>query len=71
MSGIALLPSSVTGASATTFIGDVTYTGTGWRGAAAGGSATNNTTAGALYLDLSTAASAANINLGARLVYAA
>jgi hypothetical protein len=71
MSGIALLPSSVTGASDTTFIGDALLTDSGWHVACAGGSAGFGGRVGALYVGLDNNSSGTNASLGGRLAYAA
>jgi hypothetical protein len=67
MNGVALLPSSVTGASDTTYMGDGFWTSTGWRVASTGGSALNGGLAGALSLALSSASGDASNNIGGRL----
>jgi len=70
MSGIELLPSSVTGASDTTYTGDALWTGSGWRVAKAGGVAGRGGPVGALCLDLDGASSGASAGLSGRLCYA-
>ena len=69
MSGIALLPSSVTGASDTTYAGDALWTDSGWRVARAGGSANNGDLVGALCLILSDDSTNAYSSLGGRLAW--
>ena len=69
MNGAALLPSSVTGASDTTYTGDGLWTSSGWRVPYAGGDAVNGGQVGALYLFLGNGS--ANSNVGGRLLYAA
>ncbi len=71
MNGIALLPSSVTGASDTTFTGDALYTSSGWRVALAGGGANYGAQVGALCVSLNSDSSDAGANIGGRLAYAA
>ena len=70
MSGAALLPSSVTGASGTTFTGDALWTNSGWRVASAGGGAGSGTPVGALCVNLNRDSSVANPSIGGRLSYA-
>jgi len=67
MSGIALLPSSVTGASDTTYTGDPLWTGSNWRVPFAGGDASNAAQVGALALQFS--AISASANIGGRLAW--
>ena len=69
MNTVALLPSSVTGASATTFTGDGLWTDTGWRVAVVGGSAVTDTTVGALCILLTRASSFLGTGHGGRLAY--
>ena len=71
MGGTALLPSSVTGASETTYIGDALWTGAGWRVARVGGRAGNGGRVGAFCLLLSGDSSFANPYDGSRLCYGA
>ena len=71
MSGIALLPSSMTGASDTTFIGDSLWTDPGWRVAAAGGVSQDGSQNGAFYLSISSSSSFAYSHFGGRLAYSA
>jgi hypothetical protein len=71
MNGIALLPSSVTGGSETTYIGDSVRTSVTWRVAGAGGAAIYLGTAGAFCLALNNDSSFANSNTSGRLSYAA
>ena len=71
MSGIALLPSSVAGASDTTYTGDALWTGSGWRVARAGGSASLGGRVGALCVRLDGGSSGAVTDVGGRLAYAA
>ena len=71
MGGAALLPSSVTGASGTTFTGDALWTNSGWRVAYAGGGADFGAPVGALCVDLSDDSSVAGASFGGRLAYAA
>ena len=71
MSGIALLPSSVTGASDTTYTGDALSTGSGWIVAVAGGDANIGGQVGALCVDLRLDSSYARPYFGGRLAYAA
>ena len=71
MGGAALLPSSVTGASGTTFPGDALWTGHGWRVASAGGNANRGALAGALCMLLGDDSSNTNASVCGRLCYAA
>ena len=71
MGGAALLPSSVTGASGTTFTGDALWTSSGWRVAVAGGSAGYGAPVGALCVSLDNDSSDASAGIGGRLAYAA
>ena len=71
MSGIALLPSSVAGASDITCTGDALWAASGWRAAFAGGSADNGGRAGALCVDLRGDSSVAYTVIGGRFAYAA
>ena len=71
MSGIALLPSSVAGASDTTYTGDGMWTGSGWRVANAGGNAGRGGPVGALCVNLDGGLSSANTGVSGRLSYAA
>jgi hypothetical protein len=71
MGGAALLPSSVTGASGTTFTGDALYTGSGWTVAGTGANAGNGPAIGALCVFLDSASSGATLFIGSRLAYAA
>jgi len=68
--GVAFMPSSLVGGSATTFAGDVLYTGTGWLVAYVGGSASDGAPVGALYSDFDFASSGANPRIGGRVAYA-
>ena len=67
MTGIALLPSSVTGASDTTYTGDALWTNSGWRVATAGCGAGYGGQVGALYVFLLRGSSDANTLIGGRL----
>ena len=69
-SGIAFMPSSLVGASATTFIGDDVYTGTGWLVADVGGSAYYGAPVGALCSSFRHASSRAGTDVGGRISYA-
>jgi hypothetical protein len=71
MSGIALLPSSVTDASNTTYTGDALLTGSGWRVAYAGGGANHGGQAGALWQGLYGFTGLGGVSTGGRLCYAA
>ena len=71
MSGAALLPSSVTGASDTTYTGDGLWTSSGWLVARAGGSAGNGGQVGALCVRLDDDSSIVFAGLSGRLCYAA
>ena len=71
MNGIALLPSSVTGASDTTYTGDALFTDSGWRVAQAGGSADNGGRVGALFVVLRFDSSYAAPGISGRICYAA
>lgn len=71
MSGIALLPSSVAGASDTTYTGDALWTASGWRVARAGGLAGDGGPVGALCVGLGNGSSAAHTGISGRLSYAA
>jgi hypothetical protein len=64
------LPSVVTGASDTTYLGDAFWTGTGWRVALVGGNSDDGAQVGAFALALNNAASYANAGLGARAAFA-
>jgi hypothetical protein len=69
--GVAFMPSSLVGGSATTFAGDVLYTGTGWRVAIVGGDASRGTQVGALYSYFYDASSHAHASISGRICYAA
>ena len=71
MTGAALLPSSMTGASATTFIGDSLWTDLSWRGALAGGDAYRSSEGGAFGVYLSSLSSDKSTGNSGRLAYAA
>ena len=62
-----LLPSTASGGSATTFIGDGLWTSTGWRVASVGGSASNGSLVGPFCLYLNAASSDADASIGGRL----
>jgi hypothetical protein len=68
--GVAFMPSSLVGGSATTFAGDVLYTGTGWRVAGVGGGAADGARVGALCSGFYRASSGASPAFGGRLAYA-
>jgi hypothetical protein len=68
--GVAFMPSSLVGGSATTFVGDALYTGTGWRVAHVGGDAGNGAQVGALCSSFSGASSLAHAGVGGRVAYA-
>jgi hypothetical protein len=63
------LPSVVTGASATSFLGDALWTSTGWRVAFVGGNSNVGSLVGAFALNLNSTSSAAYSSLSARLAY--
>jgi len=65
------LPSVVTGASDTTYLGDAFWTSTGWRVARVGGSSIHGALGGAFCLFLADDSGASNSNVGSRLAYAA
>ena len=69
--GTALLPSSVTGASATSYVGDALWTNPGWRVALVGGCASYGARVGALCVPLDYASSGAGASISGRLAYAA
>jgi hypothetical protein len=71
LSGIALLPSSVTGASDTTYTGDGLWIDSGWRVAVASGDANSGGPVGALFLNLVVDNASTDVNYGGRLCYAA
>jgi hypothetical protein len=71
MDGIALLPSSVTGASDTTFTGDLLWTSPGWRVPVAGGNAGDGSWVGALFMTFNYTPSVAVASISGRLCYAA
>ena len=71
MSGIALLPSSVAGASDTTYTGDALWTASGWRVAYAGGGASVGGLVGALCLHLYSGSADSDTGISGRLSYAA
>ena len=75
MTGIALLPSSVTGASDTTHISDALTTSTGWRAVCVGGTVVATAflggPLGAFCMSAANDSSAANNSIGSRLCYAA
>jgi hypothetical protein len=71
MNGVALLPSSMTGASDTTYTGDGLWTGSGWRVAFAGGPAGGGGLVGALCLNLGYDSADTGTNISGRLCYAA
>ena len=70
MNGVALLPSSVAGASDTTYTGDGLWTATGWRVAYAGGAADYGSQVGALCLLLNSDSAFTAAAIGGRLSYA-
>ena len=70
MPGLAMLPSSVAGASATTYVGDACWTNVGWRVAFVGGNAGNGARVGAWSVYLYSASSNADTSYGSRLSYA-
>jgi len=65
------LPSVVTGASSTTYLGDALWTSTGWRVAYVGGSSSVGARVGAFTLSLDDGSGVAFSGLSARLAYAA
>lgn len=71
MSGIALLPSSVAGASSTTHTGDNLTTASGWRVVLAGGNVASGSQLGAFYLYIAYDSAYNNNRIGGRLCYAA
>jgi len=64
------LPSVVTGASSTTYLGDAFWTSTGWRVALVGGSSLSGSRAGAFYLNLNAVSAYSFSGTGSRLAYA-
>lgn len=64
------LPSVVTGASSTSYLGDAMWTGTGWRVAFVGGSSGDSARVGAFALFLSRDSSFAGAGFGARAAFA-
>jgi len=68
---VALLPSSMTGASDTTYTGDGLWTASGWRVARAGGRADVGGRVGALCLALRDVSTFASTDFSSRLCYAA
>jgi hypothetical protein len=71
MSGIALLPSSVAGASDTTYTGDALWTASDWHVAFVGGSASDGAPVGALSAVLVYVSATSIASVGGRLAYAA
>jgi hypothetical protein len=67
--GVAFMPSSLVGGSATTFVGDALYTGTHWHVALVGGGAHDGARVGALSSDFSSASSDAGSSIGGRICY--
>ena len=65
------LPSVVTGASSTTYLGDAFWTSTGWRVAYVGGGSVGGAQVGAFTLSLSYGSGDAHSSISARLAYAA
>nr|BDD46109.1 hypothetical protein 8 [bacterium] len=66
------LPSVVTGASSTTYLGDAFWSNTGWRVPTVGGGSNADAQIGAFYLNLyADASGASGTNISARLAYAA
>ena len=65
------LPSVVTGASDTTYLGDAFWTSTGWRVARVGGSSIHGALGGAFCLFLADDSGLASAGIGSRLAYAA
>ena len=65
------LPSVVTGASSTTYLGDAFWTSTGWRVAFVGGGSNTGARVGAFSLRLDFASGYSNSVVGSRLAYAA
>jgi hypothetical protein len=64
------LPSVVTGASDTSYLGDAFWTSTGWRVAFVGGPSNNGARVGAFYLLLRNASGISSPSIGSRLAYA-
>ena len=64
-----MLPSEVSGASATSAIGDYCYSSSGWRVAQLGGRWSSDSGAGAFYLGCSDQASSAGTHVGARVMF--
>jgi hypothetical protein len=71
MNGVALLPSSMTGASDTTYTGDGLWTTSGWRVARAGSGADYGGLVGALCLTLNNGSADTDASVSGRLCYAA
>jgi hypothetical protein len=69
--GVAFMPSSLVGGSATTFVGDSLYASTGWLVAAVGGHAGLGARVGALCSFFADASSYASPNFGNRICYSA
>ena len=64
------LPSVVTGASSTTYLGDAFWTSSGWRVAIVGGISSNGAQDGAFYLYLTVDSGNSYSSIGSRLCYA-
>jgi len=64
------LPSVVTGASSTSYLGDAFWTSPGWRVAFVGGSSAPGARVGAFYLNLLYGSGYSNTSFGSRLAYA-
>ena len=69
MSGIALFPSSVTGASAKTFIGDGFFTNPGWRVSHMGGNTDRDSLVGIFCTNIDNSSPSYGNGLGGRLAY--
>ena len=66
----AFLPSVVTGASSTTYLGDAFWTSTGWRVARVGGASADGPQSGAFCLRLTSGSADSTPGTGSRLAYA-
>jgi cytoskeletal protein CcmA (bactofilin family) len=64
------LPSVVTGASSTTYLGDAFWSSTGWRVARGGGVSSLGAQVGAFFLNLNGASATSDASTGSRLAYA-
>ena len=64
------LPSVVTGASSTTYLGDAFWSSTGWRVARVGGVSSLGAQVGAFFLNLNGASATSDASTGSRLAYA-